>query len=197
MGDCITIKPNHRRLYLHFLLLAAVVGSVALLSGPLPNAQDDRTMFFGTCLALLVIFWIFGTGILSEFRTICLAREGVTISFLGIRRFYPWSDFTIHYESYRDPLIVHLNGFDCRAGAVVISRRSFRFQKPKNWQPEVYGQFFHPFRYVFLHFPEDEISKEFLPAPYLYSREEFVERMSAFGVLPQTFYEELKQIPKQ
>lgn len=194
MEDAILLKPNPARglpYLLIFPLYAAALVAMALTAQP-----TAWLPLFLTVLGLLGML-ILGVGVLSMFRTFRLSREGITISLFRFHRFYPWSDFTIHYESYRDPLMVPYNLRDHHAGAVVIPRKSYRFKKPKNWDPETYCELCHPFTYVYLHFPEDEADQKNHPISYVCSKEEFVKKMSVFGVLPPTFFEELKQIPKQ
>ena len=103
MEDDILLKPNPERglpYLLMFPVYAAALVAMALKAQPTPWLP-----LFLTVLGLLGML-ILGVGALSMFRTFRISREWITISLFRVHRFYPWSDFTIHYESYRDPLMV-------------------------------------------------------------------------------------------
>lgn len=127
-------------------------------------------------------------------RTFTLAPEGVTVSLplLHYRCFYPWRELTVHHESYNFALLLCPRS---ETGAVVIQRKKAWFKKPKGMSPDVYASFFRPLSTIYLHFYEDR-NVAGLDSTYMVQKEEFLEKMSAFGVLTPEFYKEIESLPK-
>lgn len=127
-------------------------------------------------------------------RTFTLAPEGVTVSlpWLHYRRFYPWRELTVHHEEYPLALLLCLKS---EIGAVIIQRKKAWFKKPKFLLPGLYAIFFRPLSTIYLHFYED-LNLSGRESAYMVQKEEFLEKMSAFGVLTPEFYKEIESLPK-
>ena len=127
-------------------------------------------------------------------RTFTLAPEGVTVSLplLHYRCFYPWRELTVHHEEHPLSLLLCLKS---EIGAVIIQRKKAWFKKPKFLLPGLYAIFFRPLSTIYLHFYED-LNLSGRESAYMVHKEEFLEKMSAFGVLTPEFYKEIESLPK-
>ena len=193
MENSIVVRCKKALLY---ELLTGSLGFLIFLVVLIADMYKDHIPLLNPITIFAVAFWALYSigGSLTLGRTFVLGPEGVTVSlpWLHYRRFYPWRELTVHHEEYTLALLLCLKS---EIGAVIIQRKKAWFKKPKFLLPGLYAIFFRPLSTIYLHFYED-LNLSGRESAYMVHKEEFLEKMSAFGVLTPEFYKEIQHLPK-
>lgn len=138
----------------------------------------------GINLVLLIVFLAIMVVVTTMYvvslgRRIILDCDGVEVSFLWIRKKYPWNEVSVRELFSSKGLIGYRIPY---TSGMVLSYK--KFSRPQWMHPMQYCMMFHPFSYVVLHFSNDEQFSTIYLKAYEVDKEVLLQGLNVFGVNP-------------
>lgn len=178
-----TITPKtHSYIYLG-LLIGCILGCDCLFLYMLQENSVWCTIVLTTIGSIIGIPYSMVTC-----RTLRFDSHGCTVSFLGIRKFTPWSQLVIRQEENFSNAITYPGKFAKKpaTGAVFSSKKK---ERPWWLGPEEYCMLRNPFTTFYVVYREENTKAKIL-SPHIVDQEDFLSTLTSFGI-------ELKKVEKK
>ena len=124
----------------HIIALIGSVGIIAVMA-LCELEYNDPNFLMLVPLVMILRRWV------TIGRTFVFDKEGCTVRFICIQRFYPWSEMKIKKVEYFGDRYDHRSVFV--SGAVFCNKQ---VRRARWMRPETYGTIFHPFNFIFVYF---------------------------------------------